>query len=284
LLRFLGHPGVLAVVRDTSPMRAHTCEVTFASGVAREPREHGKRRCRRAMDTSASNESLGDVASRRWRGPVTNVVLLMAGIAAVVVYVIGDLLSGLLYDGYSYKDQAISELSAFGSPVRPLMVTVILTHGVLVVAFGVGVLRASRRRSVSWVGGLLIAIGVVGFPTHTVWAMSSRDMEGGFNDTMHIILSAVFSVLVIAAMALSAVAYRGWFRLYALATIAVAVGFGMAASFAIQGIEQNDTPWAGGFERINAYAYFAWLIVLAVTVMRRETPATRSRGERGITQ
>jgi hypothetical protein len=51
---------------------------------------------------------------------------------------------------------------------------------------------------------------------------------------------------------------------------------------AIQGIEQDDTPWAGGFERINAYAYFAWLIVLAVTVMRRELPATRSSGERAV--
>jgi hypothetical protein len=45
-------------------------------------------------------------------------------------------------------------------------------------------------------------------------------------------------------------------------THAVVVGFGLAASFAIQGIEQNDTPWAGGFERINANAYFAWLVVL----------------------
>ena len=113
--------------------------------------------------------------------------------------------------------------------------------------------------------------------------MTSRDAEPGFNDTMHIILSAVFSALVIVAMVLSAVAYRGWFRLYAFVTIAVVVGFGMAASFAMQGIEQNYTPWAGGFERINAYAYFAWLIVLAVTVMRREVPATRSRGERGVT-
>jgi hypothetical protein len=49
----------------------------------------------------------------------------------------------------------------------------------------------------------------------------------------------------------------------------------MASSLAIQGIEISDTPWAGGFERINAYAYFAWLVVLAVTVMRREMPAMR---------
>jgi Protein of unknown function (DUF998) len=54
---------------------------------------------------------------------VLNKVLLMAGIAAVGLYVMGDLLAGLLYDGYSFTDQAISELSAFGSPVRPLMVT-----------------------------------------------------------------------------------------------------------------------------------------------------------------
>ena len=54
--------------------------------------------------------------------------LLVAAIASVAVYGLGDLASGLLYDGYSYKDQWISELSAFGSPVRPLMVTAILTR------------------------------------------------------------------------------------------------------------------------------------------------------------
>jgi hypothetical protein len=43
--------------------------------------------------------------------------------------------------------QAISELSAFESPVRPLMVTVILVHSVLLLAFGVGVLYASRRKA-----------------------------------------------------------------------------------------------------------------------------------------
>lgn len=54
-----------------------------------------------------------------------------------------------------------------------------------------------------------------------------------------------------------------------IATIPVLVGFGAASSVAIQGIVQNSTPWAGAFERINAYAYFAWLIVLAVIVTRR---------------
>ena len=123
--------------------RHHTYQVTFALW--------RRRRAGRALLVGTSDERCDVTLVAR---EVTNRVLLMAGIAAVVVYVIGDLLSALLYNGYSYLDQAISELSAFGSPVRPLMVTVILIHGLLVLAFGVGVLRASSRRSLSWVGGL----------------------------------------------------------------------------------------------------------------------------------
>src|SRR5215471_646317 len=111
--------------------------------------------------------------------------------------------------------------------------------------------------------------------------MSSRGMAAGFNDTMHITLSVVFSLLVVAMMVLSAVAYPGWFRLYALATMVVVVGFGMASSLAMRGIEQNDTPWAGGFERINAYAYFAWLVVLTVMVIRHELGSSQTRSELG---
>jgi hypothetical membrane protein len=213
---------------------------------------------------------------------MTNRVLLLAGIAAVGLYTVGDVVSGLLYDGYSYRDQAISELSAFGSPVRPVMVTVILIHALLVTAFGVGIWRSADRRSLRLAGVFMVGAGLVGFPNHTVFAMSSRWMEGGFNDTMHIVLSNVFSLFVFMAMVLAAVAYPGWFRLYTIATLLVIIGFGGASWFAIQGIAENRTPWAGGFERINAYAYFAWIVVLALTMIRRseaETLTAQRQGE-----
>ena len=199
----------------------------------------------------------------------------MCGVGSVAVYVVGDVLSGLLSDGYSFVNQAISELSAFGSSVRPLMVTVILLHGVLLVLFGFGVLDIADRPSLRWVGYLLIATGIVGFPTHTAWAMSSRGSDTGFNDTMHIALTIVFTVLVGAAVVLSAMAYNGWFRASAVATLAVLVGFGAAASQAMAGIDENNTPGVGVFERINAYAYFAWIVVLAGTLMRKYLRAER---------
>lgn len=230
------------------------------------------------MNSSRDPHSPHRLLTVQTRADAVNAGLLAAGVAAVVIYGVGDLVSGLLYSGYSFRDQAISELSAFGSPVRPLMVTVILVHALLLAAFGLGVWRSTDRRSLHGVGICLIVVGLIGFPTHTVFAMSSRWLPSGFNDTMHILLSAVFSLFVFVALVLSAVAYRGWFRLYAVATLLVVAGFGAASSFAIQGIGQNVTPWAGGFERINAYTYFAWIVILAVTTVRRHAAGSTSVG------
>lgn len=221
---------------------------------------------------------VGEAGSRWWRSPGVQRALVLAPLPAVAVYVAGDVLSSLLYGGYSYRDQWISELTAFGSPVRPLMVTVILVHGLLLLAFSAGLLEVARgRNALWWIGAIGVAgFVVVGIPTHTFWAMNSRGMQPGFNDTMHATLSLVFSASVAATMILSAVAYRGWFRFYALVSLAVVAFFGAASGIAIRGIDQDNTPWAGGFERINAYTYFAWLVVLAVMVDRHELARPRA--------
>jgi hypothetical protein len=211
-------------------------------------------------------------------------VFLVAGIVGGVVYVVGDVFSGLLYEGYSFKDQWISELTASGSPVRPLMLAVMTVYGLLVAALAVGIWRsAGRSRSLRWVGPLLIAAGAVGFFTHVVFPMGSRGMEPSFSDTMHMTLSMVWGVFTFAAIILAAVAYRGWFRLSSILTMVVMLGFGAASSIAIQGIEENNTPWAGTFERINAYSLSAWFIVIAVMVMRRSRrDATPESGGRRV--
>lgn len=197
-------------------------------------------------------------------------LFLIAGLVAVGVYALGDLLSGLLYEGYSFRDQAISELTAIGSPVRPLMLAVIMAHGLLLITFGVGVWRSSARRSLRLAGPFLIAANVVGLILHPFVPMHSRGMATGFTDAMHGALTAAFSLFVLVAMVLAAIGHRGWFRLYSIATIVVLVGFGILSSLAIPNVERNlPTPWMGGFERINAYAYLGWVAVLAMILIRR---------------
>ena len=250
-------------------------------------------------DSPVSAASRRDVISHWWRSRAATKTLLVAGIVAAGLYVVGDLLSGLVYNGsrpYSFRDQWISELTAFGSPVRPLMVTVITVHNLLLIAFGVGIWRAAGpNRSLRWCGIVVIAATALGSVIHPFFPMNSRWIDRSFTDTMHGTLSIVWSMMIFAAVALSAVAYRGWFRLYAIATDIVLIAFGIASGIAIRGLEQNDTPWAGAFERVNAYALMAWFVVLAVIVMRHshhhvaierhvtEEPQTRTQREPSLT-
>jgi hypothetical protein len=95
-------------------------------------------------------------------------------------------------------------------------------------------------------------------------------MEPGFNDTMHGSLTFVWVFFVLVAVVCGAVAYRGWFRLYSIGSLVAMAVFGGLAGASIPRIADNlPTPWMGAFERINAYVYLAWLVVLAITVMRR---------------
>jgi hypothetical protein len=232
---------------------------------------HSDARDRSIMTALSSVGPRGEVIEHPWPGRQLRTWLLLAGIGAVGVYAVGDLLSGLLYDGYSFKDQAISELSAYGSPVRPLALTWITLHDLLGIAFAVGVwLSAGGSRALRWTAGFLLAANVITTPLHPFFPMSSRGMETGFNDTMHLILTMAFGLFVFGAVAASAVAIRGWFRLYAIASLAVIMAFGGLTGPLMSEIANNQpTPWLGAFERINAYTTFAWMVVLAIVLIRR---------------
>jgi hypothetical protein len=215
-------------------------------------------------------ESCGDVISRAWRGRTVTRTLLIGGIVGAGLYAVGDLISGLVYDGYSFKDQAISELTAIGAPSRGLMVTVITVSTLLGAGFAVGIWRsADRNRALRWAGLILFAAGTVTIFLHPFAPIHGRGVEVGLTDTLHQVITASWAFAIFAAVALGAVAYRGWFRLYSLATLVVLPVFGwLAANLDEARAADLATPWMGFFERVNAYTLFAWMVVLAVILLR----------------
>src|SRR3954454_3696055 len=237
----------------------------------------------RTMKQVTAVGSKGEAMGRAWRSPNVTKSLLVAGIVASGLYVVGDLLSGLVYNAsrpYSFRDQWISELTALGSPVRPLMVAVVTAHDVLLIAFGLGIWRAAGpSRSLRWVSLGLVATTALGLVIHPFFPIATR---WNFTDTpMHGILSVAWSLGICAVVVLAAVACRGWFGLYSIGTLLVMMAFRILSGVAIRGIEQNNTPWAGVFERINAYALMAWFVVLVVTVIRH--PVEQMTVEHGPT-
>lgn len=196
-------------------------------------------------ETPVNVESRGEVIARGWRSGTVTKALLVAGIVAAGVYVVGDVLSGVVYNGdrpYSFVNQWISELTATGSPVRPLMVGVITIHDLLLIAFGVGILRAAgQSRSLRWTGLVLIVATALGLVIHPFFPMTSR---WSFTDTpMHGTLSMVWGVIIFVAVGLSAVAYLGRFRLYAIVTDVFLADSRWPQESPSRGSSRTTRPW-----------------------------------------
>ena len=68
---------------------------------------------------------------------------------------------------------------------------------------------------------------------------------------MHGASTALWGIVISVAIVLAAVAIRGWFRWFSIASLVVILGFSALSGVAIQGIEENDTPWAGALERFG---------------------------------
>ena len=91
--------------------------------------------------------------------------LLLAGMAAPLVYAATVILGGLLTPDYSHVDQAISELTATGALRRGQVEMGFVFYNVLVVLFAVGLLFRTRHwsRMFRW-GSLTVGLNRTGFP------------------------------------------------------------------------------------------------------------------------
>jgi len=204
-------------------------------------------------------------------------VLLVAGVVASVAYVVTDIAAAMSLETYSYRDQAISELMAIESPMRPFMAPSFLAYGVLMTAFGLGVLRvAGTSRALQVAGWIFVVYGpvnVVGFllcPMHVRGAMPSMTPT----DVRHIVATAVGVAMTLLSMGFVAAARGTWFRRYTVATVVLLVVCGVVTGLDGARIAGNlPTPWVGVTERINVYLSMLWVAVLAVVLLvssRRE--------------
>jgi hypothetical protein len=102
-------------------------------------------------------------------------VLLLCGVISSALYIATDIAGGLSYPGYRFTSQAISELMAIGAPSEALVDPLFIAYDALVIAFGVGVLRAAGGRShaLRLTGGLLIT-WVVWLTGPTLFEMHQR--------------------------------------------------------------------------------------------------------------
>ena len=207
-------------------------------------------------------------------------ILLGCGIVSSVWYVVTDVIGTLRYPGYSYADQWFSELTAQGSPVRPLMIALNeFPYNLLVLAFAAGVREsAGRTRAGRITAAGLAGFAASGFVTGVLFPMKTREAlaagEGTLRNAMHPVGTVVMSLFTVLAMGFGATLLGRRFRWYSIGTIVTLVVFGALTSLQAGRITTNEpTPWAGIEERINIYATMLWVAVLAIGLLRAQEEA-----------
>ena len=214
-----------------------------------------------------------DICGAGWRK-----ALLACGIASSLLWVGMDVVASLAYDGYSYVDQTVSELSAVGTPTRTFWMVFGTLWNFLVIAFAAGVWQsAGKKRALRVVAGLLTANAIILLTVGPFSSMHQREVlavDGAtLSDTLHLIVTGIGVFTFLLEIGFAATLFGRWFRIYSIATILAMLVFGFLTSLEAPDVQDNaSTPWIGITERINAYGYMLWIVVLAAILLRRPAP------------
>lgn len=198
--------------------------------------------------------------------------LLVGGILSALLYAAMLVFVPMRWPVYSSAAQTVSELSAIGAPTRSLWVSLGMVWALLYAAFGWGVWRsAGPSRSLRVAGGVIIVAVLFGLfwpPMHQREVLAAGGAT--LTDTMHIAWTAVNGVLTLLAMGLAAAALGTRSRVYSIATMVILVAAGAVTSLDAPRMQANlPTPWIGVWERVNIGVWLLWVVVLAVTLLRR---------------
>lgn len=201
-------------------------------------------------------------------------LLLACGVVSSLLYVAMNVVVPLQWDDYSSASQTVSELSAIGAPTRALWVVLAVGYILFFAAFGWGVwLSSEGNRRLRVTGALILAYCVV----NVYWPpMHLRGAEPSLTDALHIVWSMVAVLFMMVMMGFGAAALGRRFRLYTIATMASLIGLGSITARQAPLIAANlPTPWIGVWERVLIGAFLLWVVVLALSLLRREPPRRR---------
>lgn len=198
-------------------------------------------------------------------------ILLACGIIGAVLYPLADIFATTRYPGFSYRDQAVSELFAIGAPTSSIVVPLFTASSTLLFLFAIGIWMSANGRDVLRALAVMMALNTIdALILWNFFPMHMRGVQPDFTDTMHGLLA--IDPFVLAAMVLAAVAFKGRFRVYTAATIVFTTLLALSAvSFVTAFIAQRPTPWMGVTERTGQYATNLWYATLATVLLRYRT-------------
>ena len=208
------------------------------------------------------------------RAKMNQRTLSLCGVIAPVLFVFMTILGGALRPGYSHISDTVSELFSPGSPNKHLLDTLHTIFALLLVAFGIGLLRFVSRndgpKRIGTIGAaLFILMGLVSVTTATIFPQDPWGSAPTLPGELHKILSGVIGLLSLFSMLLLGIWFNRMgifpgFGLYSFVTIGLVI---LATGFYVMNM---GSPIMGLAERITILIGFQWTFTLAMWMFLRK--------------
>jgi hypothetical membrane protein len=199
--------------------------------------------------------------------------LYWTGILTPLLYIFTVVLGGALWPGYSHVRQAISELSMSGAPNLALMDGLFSFYGMLLLAFSIGFsLRWSKAENRPLtLSGIALALCALAGLLMKFFRQDPISEPLTFTGTMHLILAGVTSLGTIFAIFFAAAGFHKLPFGAGLRVFSLVMGFIVLVSGGLTAAGTTQLPAIFGIlERTTIGAFMLWLLVISVTLLRRD--------------
>ena len=199
----------------------------------------------------------------------------IAGILAVLIYVIAVIIGSALRPGYSQIGNFVSELIETGAPNKGILNPLFIVYNLLTGVFAVGLWIFVQSKSPAGSANLgaasaivLILEAVFGLIT-VFFPQDIRGTTVTSTGTMHIILAGLSSLATMGAMLLfglwalkvPGLTGYGWYSL--ISVVFVFLSGGLAAYTG-----STNSPILGLMERMAIGGFLQWMLVLGIKLFR----------------
>ncbi|HPS42646.1 MAG TPA: DUF998 domain-containing protein [Anaerolineaceae bacterium] len=190
-------------------------------------------------------------------------VLLSCGIIAALLYLGTDLLAGKLVKGYHIFVHSMSDLSAAGSSVRPLVLTLNLVAGVCLIAFSVGIWNAAGPAILPKIISVLITLNVLASLVSAIFFPNTLGERPVFA-TPGVLLMFISVLSFVLAMVFGAFAFPNWMRILSIIIPAIYILLA-ALRFITASLSPVKTEGLiGTQERTMVWGFLLWIVSLSI--------------------
>lgn len=198
---------------------------------------------------------------------------IYCGVIGTFLYIMMNIFVPMLWNEYNSLYQTVSEISAIDAPTRYVWLPLGFIYGVLMVFFGIGVVKSARKKHALKISGYLLI--VYAFLSLYWPPMHQREIlaagGGTLTDTLHLVWAAISVLFMFLAIGFGAAAFGKGFKIYSISTILFLLIFGIMTSMEAGNVAKDlPTPWIGLWERGNIAVFLLWICSLTIIISRTE--------------